>query len=352
MGANCEMNQMSKLLREMPKVEIHTHLIGTADAETIYKIAQRNRVALPARSLEEWKLFYEFRDFTHFIEVYRIARECVQTPDDYVFLVERFLKQQAEQNIRYSEVHFGTALPSDGLTDTELLKALSIGASNGEAKYGSRVKFIAAIVRHFPDLQRQTLECALQGQEMGIVIGLGLAGQEKGYAPEAFAETFAEARRQGLRVVAHAGEAVGAESIWSALERLKVERIGHGIRCLEDDGLVQKLCDLQIPLEVSPQSNYCLGIVDRHQPHPIRQLVDAGLFCTLNSDDPPMFKTDLVNEYLTLAEQGFSWNELWQLNLNTLEASFLPELEKNIYRQEWQEFLTNHLSNSSLAEPA
>jgi adenosine deaminase len=345
MQMNCKMNHTFKLLREMPKVEIHTHLIGTADAETIYQIAQRNRVALPAGSLEEWKLFYEFRDFAHFIKVYSIARQCVQTPNDYVFLVEQFLKHQAEQNIRYSEVHFGAALPSDGLTDTELLETLSLGASNGEANYGSRVKFIAAIVRHIPDLQRQTLECALQGQDMGIVGGSGLAGQEAGYPPEAFAETFAEARRQGLRVVAHAGEAMGAESIWAALEHLKVERIGHGVRCLEDDALVQNLRDLQIPLEVSPQSNYCLGIVDRHQPHPIRQLVDAGLFCTLNSDDPPMFKTNLVNEYLTLAEQGFSWDELWQLNLNTLEASFLPELEKNTYRQEWQAFLTNHISN-------
>ncbi|MEP0914503.1 adenosine deaminase [Leptolyngbya sp. GB1-A1] len=343
---------MSKLLREMPKVEIHTHLIGTADAETIYQLAQRNRVALPADSLEEWRLFYEFRDFTHFIEVYSIARQCVQTPDDYVFLVEQFLKHQAEQNIRYSEVHFGTALSSDRLTDSELLEALSLGADNGEAKYGSRVKFIAAIVRHAPDLQRQTLECALQGQDRGIVVGLGLAGQESGYPPEEFTETFAVARRQGLKVVAHAGEAVGAESIWSALEQLKVERIGHGIRCLDNDALVQKLRDLQIPLEVSPQSNYCLGIVDRAQPHPIRQLVDAGLYCTLNSDDPPMFKTNLVNEYLTLAEQGFSWDELWQLNLNTLEASFLPELEKNTYRQEWQAFLTNHISNFSPAEPS
>ncbi|MBD2033959.1 adenosine deaminase [Leptolyngbya sp. FACHB-321] len=352
MRMNYEMNQMSKRLRAMPKVEIHTHLIGTADAETIYRIAQRNRIALPVSSLREWKLFYEFRDFTHFIEVYSIARQCVQTPDDYVFLVEQFLQHQAEQNIRYSEVHFGTALASDGLTDTELLEALSLGATNGEAKYGSRVKFIAAIVRHSPDSQRQTLECALQGQDMGLVVGLGLAGQEKGYAPEAFAETFAEARRQGLRVVAHAGEAVGAESIWAALDHLKAERLGHGVRCLEDDALVQKLRDLQIPLEVSPQSNYCLGIVERHQPHPIRQLVDAGLYCTLNSDDPPMFKTNLVHEYLTLAEQGFSWDELWQLNLNTLEASFLPESEKKTYHQEWQAFLTNHLSNFSPAAPA
>jgi adenosine deaminase len=173
---------------------------------------------------------------------------------------------------------------------------------------------------------------------MGIVIGLGLAGQEVGYPPEDFVDTFAKARLQGLRVVAHAGEAAGAESIWGALHQLNAERIGHGIRCLDDDVLVQQLRDLQTPIEVSPQSNYCLGIVQRHQPHPIRQMVDAGLFCTLNSDDPPMFKTNLVNEYITLAQQGFSWEELWQLNLNTLEATFLTEPEKSAYREEWRAF--------------
>lgn len=336
--------QLVNLLQTMPKVEIHTHLIGTADAETIYQIAQQNKVALPAASLEEWKSFYQFRDFTHFIQVYRIARDCVQTPDDYVFLVEQLLKQQAEQNIRYTEVHFGTALASDRFTDTELLQALAAGAASGEATYGSRVRFIAAIVRHLPQSQTQTLECALQGQEMGIVVGLGLAGQEDGYPPEAFSDTFAEARRQGLNVVAHAGEAAGAESIWGALHGLQAERIGHGIRCLDDAALVEKLRTLQVPIEVAPNSNYCLGIVPRHQPHPIRQMVDAGLCCTLNSDDPPMFNTTLVNEYLTLASQGFTCTELWQLNLNTLNASFLSAAEKTLYLQQWQEFYDRHVS--------
>ena len=105
------------------------------------------------------------------------------------------------------------------------------------------------------------------------------------------------------------------------MQTLQAERIGHGIRCLEDDGLVEELRILQTPLEVSPHSNYCLGVVSCSRLHPIRQMIDAGLYCTLNSDDPPMFNTNLVNEYLTLATQGFSWEELWQLNLNTLEAN-------------------------------
>lgn len=326
-------------LQVMPKVELHVHLLGAIDAETIYQIAQRNRVQLPVDSVEEWKSFYQFRDFAHFIETFSLVRQCVQTPEDIALVVEQFLKQQAAHNIRYSEVHVGASLASDRFSDDELLAALAAGAAAGEAKYGCRVKFIAAIVRHLPHLQTQTLECALKGQDLGIVVALGLAGMETGYPPAAFAETFAEARRQGLRVVAHAGEVEGAESIWGALSQLQAERIGHGIRCLEDATLIEELRCQQIPIEVSPHSNYCLSVVPSQQDHPIRQMMDAGLCCTLNSDDPAMFNTSLTQEYQTLAAQGFSGEELWQLNLNTLEASFLSEPEKTAYRAEWQAFL-------------
>src|SRR5262249_15325284 len=152
------------------------------------------------------------------------------------------------------------------------------------------------------------------------------------HPPEDFADTFAEARRQGLRVVAHAGETAGPESVRGAVATLQAARIGHGVRCLEDAALVDQLRGRQTPLEMCPQSNYCLGVVKRAQPHPIRGMVDAGLFCTLNSDDPPMFSTSLNREYQTLAEQGFSWAELWRLNLNTLEATFLDEGAKAAYR--------------------
>ncbi|NJR51066.1 MAG: hypothetical protein HC780_17275 [Leptolyngbyaceae cyanobacterium CSU_1_3] len=145
--------------------------------------------------------------------------------------------------------------------------------------------------------------------------------------------------------------------LWVTLKRLLIDRpkklaqlvkrfaiqpcqcpIGHGIRCLEDNVLVEKLRSLQTPLEVSPQSNYCLGVLPRSQPHPIRQMLDAELYCTLNSDDPPMFSTNLTHEYLTLATQGFDWKELWQLNLNTLEATFLSEAEKAEYRTRFNDW--------------
>jgi adenosine deaminase len=325
-------------IETMPKIELHIHLEGAIDAETIHTMAKRNRISLPVASLEDWKTFYQFRNFDHFIEVYTIASQCMRLPDDFAFMTERFLAHQAKQNILYSEAFLSASHQLDKLPDDELIDALAAGAAAGEAKYGSRVRFIPDIARHLPGTQTRVLEFALQGQSAGLFLGLGLGGKEVGYPPEGFEDTFTEARRQGLHVVAHAGETAGAHSVRGAVESLKAERIGHGVRSLEDPALVEDLRVSKIPLEVCPQSNYCLGVVPRGEPHPIRKMLHAGLYCTVNSDDPPMFSTDLNREYRTLAEQGFSWEELWELNCNSLEASFLTKAEKLAYREKWQAF--------------
>ncbi|MDX2270486.1 MAG: adenosine deaminase [Cyanobacteriota bacterium] len=326
-------------LRAMPKAEIHVHIEGATDAETFYQMAQRNQVELPADSLEEWKSFFEFRDFPHFIQVYAAAVQCLQTLEDYALMIERFYKRQAEENILYTEAFLSASFLTQKFEDQEILNAIAVGCATGEAKYSCQVNLIPDIAREIPDSQHRVLEFVMKGKERGLFIGLGVGGLEIGYPPELFTETYVEAHRQGLKVVAHAGEAVGAESIWGAVNTLKAERIGHGIRCLDDPNLVEMLRQHRIPLEVSPQSNYCLGVVAQEQPHPIRRMVDTGLYCTVNSDDPAMFSTSLTNEYLTLAKQGFSWEELWQLNLNTLEATFLGEAEKGKYRVEWEKFI-------------
>jgi len=326
-------------LQAMPKAEIHVHIEGATDAETLFQIAQRNQVELPIASLEEWNAFFEFRSFEHFIKVYTTAIKCLQTPDDYALMIENFFKRQAEQNILYTEAFLSASFLTQKFEDEAILNAIARGVEIGKAKYGNQVNLIPDIAREIPDSQTRVLEFVFKGKERGLFIGLSIGGLEVGYPPELFTKTFAQARDSGLRVVAHAGEVVGAESIWGAINGLQVERIGHGIRCLEDFQLVEELSQRQIPLEVSPQSNYRLGVVEDNQPHPIRQMIDAGLYCTINSDDPAMFSTDLTNEYLTLASQGFTWEELWQLNLNTLEATFLSETEKVNYRSEWERFL-------------
>jgi adenosine deaminase len=330
--------ELDRRIRAMPKAEIHVHLEGATDAETVWRMAARNGVALPASTLESWRDFYRFRDFDHFLEVYAAACSTVRTAEDWALTAESFLANQARQNVRYSEAFISASHQAGKVPPGELLHALREGAALGRAKHGARVVFIADIARHLPDTKWAVLELALAGKEMGVILGLGLGGREVGHPPEKFADVYAEARRQGLRVVAHAGETAGADSVRGALDALKAERIGHGVRCLEDATLVERLRAERVPLEVCPTSNYRLGVVAPGAPHPIRRMVDAGLFGTVNSDDPPMFGTDLVGEYRLLAEQGLTWDELWRLNRNTLEATFLPDGERETCRREWLAF--------------
>ena len=325
-------------LRAMPKAEIHVHIEGATSPDTFYRIAQRNQVKLPAQTLEEWRTFFAFQNFPHFIRVYQTAVGCLQDPDDYALLIENFYQRQAEQNILYTEAFLSASFLTQKFGDEAILDAIARGVAAGETKYGVRVRLIPDIAREDPASQTRVLQLALKGRERGLFVGLGIGGMEAGYPPQLFAATFSQARRQGLRVVAHAGEAAGPDSIWGAINSLHAERIGHGIRCLEDPGLVGYLRRTQLPLEVSPRSNYRLGVVAAAAPHPLRRMVDSGLFCTVNSDDPAMFATSLTAEYALLASQGFSWPELWRLNRNALEAAFLEETEKAGYLNHWDRF--------------
>lgn len=325
-------DQLRHRLQVMPKFELHVHIEGAADADTYFRIAQKNNIALPVKSSEEWQRFFEFRDFPHFIEVYLVAVGCLQTTGDYGLLIDNFFKHQSEQNIVYTEAYLSATFIVEQFEDEDALDAIEAAVLAGQEKYGCVVNLIPDIARMIPESQDRVLEFVLKGKKRGLFIGLGLGGVEDGFPPGLFIESFAEARRAGLRTVAHAGEAAGPESIWGAIDDLQVERIGHGVRCVEDPALVDALRLRQIPLEVCPVSNYCLGIVKQGEMHPIREMFDAGLNCSINSDDPAMFSTSLVNEYETLALLGFSWQELRQLNLNALNAAFLDDTVKQYYR--------------------
>lgn len=251
---------LAEHLRTMPKVELHVHLEGATDAATVWELAQRNKFNLPATSLEEWQRMYEFRDFNHFIEIYTSAVHSMQTADDFSFMLDRFLANQAEQNVRYCEAFLSASAMLHNFPQDEVVAVLAEGIVQGKEKYGIDLRFIPDIARHEPDSRYQVLDFILKGYEKGIFIGLGLGGIEVGYPPELFVDVYDEARRQGLRLVAHAGETVGAESVWGALTKLKVERIGHGVRSVEDKELLAYLQETQIPLEVCPHSNYRLKV--------------------------------------------------------------------------------------------
>ena len=311
------------LLADMPKVELHVHIEGAQLPETIWDMALRNDVSLPAGSLDEWKRWYAFRDFAHFIEVYLAASRAMRTARDFHDMVVAFHAYQAAQNIVYTEAFLSASLFVDTIPWDDLIEALRDALEKGRSEHGVEVRLIPDIARNFPGTKERVLRFTLEGQQAGVFIGLGLGGLEAGFPPELFRDEFEEARRNGLHVVAHAGEGAGADSVRGAVEVLRAERIGHGIRCLEDQELVALLRDRSIPMEVCPTSNYRTGVVVEGAPHPILDMLDAGLLVTVNSDDPPMFGTSLTEEYQRLHEQGVSLERLWDCNLDAVRSSFL-----------------------------
>jgi adenosine deaminase len=315
--------------RRMPKVELHVHLEGSIRPSTLLRLAQRNGVDLPAQDMESLQDYYRFRDFAHFIEVYLTIIGCLRTPDDYHLIAYEFGADCARQHIRYAEVTYtATNMRFTGLPWEVILEGLNKGRAQARTEFGVDWRWILDISRNYPKTQDQMVEIALDARDGGVV-ALGLGGSEDKFPPELFERAFTRARRAGLSRVPHAGEMLGPESIWTALRLLHADRLGHGVRSVEDPSLVEHLCERQVPLEVCPTSNVCLGVYPDYGAHPLRRLWDAGLLITVNSDDPPMFGTDLNREYEVLVDHfGFDADELERVSLNGLHASFLSPVEK------------------------
>ena len=319
---------LRKRLREMPKVELHVHLEGATSPEAIFRMARRNGISLPATDLKSWDAFCRFTDFNHFIIVYETSTKCMLTATDFTEMVIDFCERQALHNVRYTEAYLSTGLHLEKLPAAELITALEKGTREGERRFGTRVRFIPDISRERPWQQDGILSFAVEAGKRGVGIGLGLGGIETGYPPRLFQDTYDKAHKAGLHLVAHAGETTGAGGIRETVQLLHAERIGHGIRVLDDEEVLDLLRRDRVPFEVSPQSNYCTGVVSLGQPHPVRAMQDRGLLCTINSDDPALFSSDLSNEYVTLAAQGFRMEELVSLDRNAALVSFMSQLEK------------------------
>jgi aminodeoxyfutalosine deaminase len=321
---------LHEFIRAMPKVELHVHLEGSIRPSTLLTLAERNRVPLPSRNEDSLQTFYHFSDFAHFIQVYLTISRCLKTVDDFSLVTYEFGADLARQNIRYAEVTFTpfTNVANTGLPFADILDGLNEGRAQVLADFGVDFSWVLDIVRDDPESRHQVARWACEATDRGV-IGFGLGGTEMNHPPEWFADAFDVAREAGLHSVPHAGEVVGPESVWGAIRALHAERIGHGVRSIEDPALVAYLREKQIPLEVCPTSNVCLGTYNSIPEHPIRDLVNQGVYVTLNSDDPPMFNTDLVREYEAVTDGlGFSAGDLEQLSLNALRASFLPSDRK------------------------
>lgn len=324
--------------RKMPKVELHVHLEGSILPGTLLKLAHGNHIDLPAVDVAGLSEFYRFSNFEHFLVTYAMVTRCLRTPDDYRLIAYEFGCECARQNIRYAEVTFTilTNVIMTGLTWQEILAGLNQGREQARQEFGVRWNWVLDIVRNFPDTQASVLEITLAAREYGVV-ALGLGGSEEGYPPELFIDTFERAKNQGLHRVPHAGEISGPQSVWSAIKLLHAERIGHGVRCIEDPELMEYLARNAIPLEICPTSNICLKLFPDYSHHPLRKLWDAGLLLTINSDDPPMFGTDLNHEYEVLVNDFyFSRSELERVSLNAVHSSFLSQREKALLEEEFK----------------
>ncbi len=333
---------LNDFLVAMPKVELHVHLQGATQPETWLELARRNDVKLPADTIEGMREWFVFKDFPHFIEIYMAVCATIRSADDIEYMAREFLKGQAAQNIRYTEITYTPHLHYKiaGFDGRTQLDALNRARKWAEESLGIKCGFILDISRNVTAEQGLwTADIAIEGMSEGVV-ALGLGGPEVGHPPEKHAISFKKAHDAGLICILHAGETEGPASIWGAIKQGSV-RIGHGVRCIEDPKLVDYLRETQIPLEVNPTSNICLGVYPRIEEHPLPKLIADGLYVTLNSDDPPMFNTTLTNEYITAAQVfGMDVDALTGLVINSVRASRLADAEKQImetaFKQEFE----------------
>jgi adenosine deaminase len=326
---------LESYLRAAPKAELHVHLEGSILPATLLRLAERNTVELPARTVAGLREWFTYCDFPHFIEIYVTITRCLRTAEDYEEIAYEFGGEMARQHVRYAEVTFSPGTHwALGVPLEVYFTGLTLGRARAEADFGVRMRWVFDLVRGIPDPVRSaqladyTTRVAIEGMDDGVV-ALGLGGLETGHPPEPFVRWFDQARAAGLHSAPHAGETAGPDSIWGALRTLGAERIGHGVRAIEDPALVRYLADQQIPLEVNPTSNLQLGVYPDLAHHPLRQLYAAGVTLTINSDDPPLFNTTLNDEVALLASPfAFDLAAIDTILLNGPRCAFLPTTEK------------------------
>jgi len=335
---------LESYLRAAPKVELHVHLEGSIQPATLLTLARRNGVALPSDTEQGLREWFAFRDFDHFIQVYFAVTRCLRTAQDYELIAYEVGAEMARQHVRYAEVTFtpSTHQMSYGIAFDTYFDGLTRGREHARADFGVELAWVFDTIHFVEDLDRTrrlaeyTTSVAIDGMRDGVV-ALGLGGPEAGHSFERIAPYFERARVAGLHSTPHAGETRGPESVWGALRLLGAERIGHGVRAIEDPNLVASLAERCIPLEVCPTSNLRLGIYPDLAAHPLRRLHDAGVPVTINSDDPPLFNTTLDDEVRLLADPfGLSVEQIDEVLLNGVRYSFLPDDRKQALEAEFR----------------
>jgi aminodeoxyfutalosine deaminase len=303
---------MADFFADLPKAELHLHLEGSIEPETLHELD-------PAASLEDLRALYHYTDFDGFLKAFGAVVKRLRTPADYALATRRLLDRLAVQNVRYAEITIAAGVVLwKNQEFGPIFDAIS-GAANGSPV---KTYWILDAVRQFGVEQAMRVAELAVERLNGGVVAFGIGGSEERGPAEWFQDVFAFARQAGLRLTAHAGESMGPESVWAALA-LGAERIGHGITSIRDPGLLRRLRDSNIPLEICITSNVVTGVVRRLEDHPVRRLYDEGAPIVLNTDDPAMFDCTLTDEYRLAARQfGFTEAELREIAENGFRYAF------------------------------
>lgn len=307
----------------LPKVELHMHFEGAAPPDFIRALAREKDTDISRIFNADGS--YAFRDFPHFLAVYEAATSVLQTPEDFARLCRAVLEQSAENGVVYSECFLSPDFCGGGDLSAwrDYLQAIRETADRAQRDLGITLRGIVTCIRHFgPDQARRAALCAAETADDWLV-GFGMGGDESKGRQKDFAYGFDMAREAGLRLTSHAGEWRGAAEVRDAVEDLRLDRVGHGVRAIEDPSVVDLLIERGVTLEVCPGSNVALGVSKTLGDHPIKPLRDAGVNVTVSTDDPPFFHTDMRREFRALsAEFGWNRDDFAELNRNAIQAAF------------------------------
>jgi adenosine deaminase len=325
--------QVRELIQAIPKTEIHVHLEAMATADTIWRLIERHKLSIPGLNTREDLLRrFKVHSLDEFIDLFiNVIQNCLRTGADLDLVLSDACDYLKRNHITYAEIFIAPSkLILNGMAFTDISTRLDQAMESMKSHEGIDVRFIIDVSRSYGvENARKNLELTLANPARSV-IGIGLGGAEASGPARDYAEVFARAIDRGLRVVAHAGEDIGPESIWDALRLLKVARIGHGISAIQDPALMEYLAEKRIPLEICPTSNLFTGrYVTKLTHHPIRKFFDRHIKVTVNTDDPSVFGVGLVDEYVNLVDKGFfKVDELVLLVRNGLFSTFLPTRDK------------------------
>ena len=326
--------EVERLVRKLPKAEQHVHIVGSTRPETLLWLVDEGGLDKPFKTSTDVQNFFRYISFRHFIKVYSTVVDCITDENQFERITYEMLESDARCNVQYVEASF-SALDHvvRGLDYGKMLNAINKGINRARMDFGIECNVRVDLVRNYgPEKGMKVLDWIESKSDNIISIDLG--GSEERFPAKPYKSVYKRARKMGLHLVAHAGEAAGPDSIWQAVTELEVERIGHAVTAVHEPELMEHLKKRNIAIEACPTSNVRTQVVNTIKNHPIGIFHDLGLTVTLNTDDPSMFGTDMDNEYLQLHRQlGFSLHELFNLSLNAVNSSFLSEESKSKMRK-------------------